>query len=267
MNRQNGSDPRFHTWLAVRAPRSAPDGLLQRAMQEVDGMSQERGVIRWPMLRFTTQMAALAAVVVLAVVAGLVLSSLGPSFGGPGPGPTHSVEATPTPASSLTPAASGTPAPSHSADPSAGGGERRVTVSALLGEQDPVAAYGGDDLTIEAVLGQIGMVDGPGGLEPQWLAIQNSVLLGEPGGPYLDTGTAVWAVLHPDVVAPEGWLEMDTIGTLRLAKTGLATITAHFDDLEASSCRYEDYSGFGPEPSPDEVVATCRSTLVITEIE
>lgn len=262
MNPQNGPDPRFHAWLAERAPRSAPDGLLQRAMQEVDQMSQERGrLIRWPMLHFTLQMGAVAAVLVLAVSAGLLLSTLQPSPGGPGPGPTHSVEATPTPT------ASATPEPSASVEPSAGGGERRVTVSELLAEPNPVAAYGGDELTIEAFLGQIGVIDGPGGLEPEWFAIQNSVLLGEPGGPYPDSGTAVWAVLHPDVVAPEGWLEMDTIGTLRLAKTGLATITAHYDDPDASSCRYEGYSGFGPEPSPDEVVATCRSTLVITEIE
>lgn len=110
MNRHHEPDPRFHAWLDERAPRSAPDDLLQRAMREVDQVSQERGwLVRWPMLRFTTQIGAVAAVVVLAIGVAMLYSMVQPSVG-PGASPTPTAEATPTPTSSAAP----TPTPSAS---------------------------------------------------------------------------------------------------------------------------------------------------------
>lgn len=110
MNRHHESDPRFHAWLAERAPLSAPDDLVQRTMREVDQMTQERGwLTRWPMLRFTTQIGAVAAVIVLAIGVAVLYSMLQPSIG-PGASPTPTAEATATPMSTASP----TPAPSVS---------------------------------------------------------------------------------------------------------------------------------------------------------
>lgn len=109
MNRHNEPDPRFHAWLAERAPRSAPEGLLQRAMKEVDQVTQEgRWLTGWPVLRFASQIGAVAAVLVLAIGAALVFSMLQPPVGGPDVTPTPSVEATPSlkPSQTLTPSSS-----------------------------------------------------------------------------------------------------------------------------------------------------------------
>jgi hypothetical protein len=95
MNRHYEPDPRFHAWLAERAPLSAPDDLLQRTMREVDQVSQERGwLTRWPMLRFTTQIGAVAAVIVLAIGVAVLYSMLQPSVG-PGESPVPSPSASP----------------------------------------------------------------------------------------------------------------------------------------------------------------------------
>jgi hypothetical protein len=47
----------------------------------------------------------------------------------------------------------------------------------------------------------------------------------------------------------------------------LLTVTAHYDDPAAATCDFDPYQGPPPEPSADEVVNVCRSTLVITGIE
>jgi hypothetical protein len=108
MTRHDERDPRFRALLLERAPRSTPDGLLQRAMQQVDQVPQERGWLpRWSILRFTAQVGTVAAVLVLAIGTALVISSLQPSIGGPGQTPEASVQptASPTPGASLTPGA------------------------------------------------------------------------------------------------------------------------------------------------------------------
>ncbi len=96
-------DPRFHAWLAARAPQRAPDGLLRRAMEEADHVAQDRRwSLRWPALRFATQ-AIVATVSVLAVVTALVVSNIpapvaGPiATGAPSTNPTSSPTATSSP--------------------------------------------------------------------------------------------------------------------------------------------------------------------------
>lgn len=105
MTRPIAPDPRFHAWLADRAPHHAPAGLLQRAMQDVDHVSQERRWWpRWPALRFATQVAAVVAVIVLAAGTALLLSNLRAPIGGPiatappSATPTSSPAPTPVPA-------------------------------------------------------------------------------------------------------------------------------------------------------------------------
>ena len=93
-------DPRFHAWLAARAPQRAPDGLLRRAMEEVDRVAQERRWSRrWPALRFATPAAAAAAVIVLAVGTALVVTNVQ----GPIAGPIATVAPSTTPTPSPTP--------------------------------------------------------------------------------------------------------------------------------------------------------------------
>lgn len=95
MNQSTTPDPRFRAWLAERAAQRAPDGLIHRAMQEVDRLSQERGwSARWPMLRFAAPMTA-TALVVIAVVAGTLLLNRPPEV--VGPQPTVSLAQTPQP--------------------------------------------------------------------------------------------------------------------------------------------------------------------------
>ena len=111
MTRPIAPDPRFHAWLANRAPHDAPDGLLQRAMQEVDHLPQERRwSLRWPALRFASQVAAVVAVIMLAVGTALVVSNLRAPIGGPIVTAAPSTSPTPTPTPSSSPAPTPMPA-------------------------------------------------------------------------------------------------------------------------------------------------------------
>ena len=111
MTRPIAPDPRFHAWLANRAPHDAPDGLLQRAMQEVDHVSQERRwSLRWPALRFATQVAAVVAVIMLAVGTALVVSNLRAPIGGPIATAAPSTTPAPSPAPTSSPAPTPMPA-------------------------------------------------------------------------------------------------------------------------------------------------------------
>ena len=142
--------------------------------------------------------------------------------------------------------------------PSGAGGERLVTVDELLAQPDPLSEYGGDDLVMNVRLTSAGAVDCPSfsGLEPDFFHCSHSVLLGAPEGAFPTVGTAVFAVLHSD------------IAELReMAMDQELTLTAHYDDPAASTCRFDPYEGPAPEPSPEEVVLVCRSTLVITAID
>jgi hypothetical protein len=116
MTRHDERDPRFRALLLERAPRSTPDGLLQRAMKQVDQVTQERGWLpQWPILRFTAQVGALVAVLVLAIGSALVISGLQPPTGGPDQTPTATVS--PTPGASPTPRVTPSPTPTVTPEP------------------------------------------------------------------------------------------------------------------------------------------------------
>lgn len=135
---------------------------------------------------------------------------------------------------------------------------RQIAVAELLANPDGLVAFGGTDLVFDAYLARVGAVDGPGGLKPEWFAqLSMAVLIGEPGGAYPNPGTAVWAVIHPDVAELR-----------EQAMDRVVSVTAHYDDPAAATCRYDPYQSFpgDQEPPREEVVAMCRSTLVIIGI-
>ena len=168
--------------------------------------------------------------------------------------PANPARTVPTPVASSAapqPSDSGTPQPSDTAEP------RRVSVAELLAQPDPLSAFGGTELTMEVALASVGIVDCPtsSGLQPDFFHCSHWVWVGTPGGDYPTPDSAVFAVLHPAI---------DELGDTAIDQ--LVTVTAHYDDPAASTCRLEPYEGPAPEPGPDEVVFDCRSTLVITEI-
>ena len=154
-------------------------------------------------------------------------------------------------AAATQPSDSGTPQPSEAAE------LRRVSVAELLAQPDPLSAFGGTQLSMDVGLASVGAVDCPtsSGLQPDFFHCSHWVFVGTPGGDYPTPDTAVFAVLHP-AIAELGESAVDQ----------LVTVTAHYDDPAASTCRLDPYEGPAPEPAPDEVVFDCRSTLVITEI-
>jgi hypothetical protein len=108
MNR-NPDDTRFHAWLAERAPRSAPDGLLARATAALDGDRRPQGRWGWPLSRSVMIVPAFATVVVVALVAVLVLNGLPHT-----PQPVAEGSASPTGTASASPSPS-PPSPTASA--------------------------------------------------------------------------------------------------------------------------------------------------------
>jgi hypothetical protein len=123
MNPSVAPDPRFRAWLAERAPRVAPPGLLARSMSAAAAVPQGRTwTTRWPLLRFAAPAAA-TVVLVAAVGAGILLSHVPNVLVGPSPSPSGSPAATadsvPSPmASPDGPPASATPGPATSPIPS-----------------------------------------------------------------------------------------------------------------------------------------------------
>ena len=154
-------------------------------------------------------------------------------------------------AAATQPSDSGTPQPSEAAE------LRRVSVAELLAQPDPLSAFGGRELSMDVGLASVGAVDCPtsSGLQPDFFHCSHWVFVGTPRGDYPTPETAVFAVLHP-AIAELGESAVDQ----------LVTVTAHYDDPAASTCRLDPYEGPPPEPAPDHVVFDCRSTLVITEM-
>ena len=165
--------------------------------------------------------------------------------------PTGTVPKPEASSAALQPSDSAMPQPSEAAE------LRRVSVAELLAQPDPLSAFGGTQLSMDVGLASVGAVDCPtsSGLQPDFFHCSHWVFVGTPGGDYPTPETAVFAVLHP-AIAELGESAVDQ----------LVTVTAHYDDPAASTCRLDPYEGPAPEPAPDEVVFDCRSTLVITEI-
>lgn len=139
-------------------------------------------------------------------------------------------------------------------------------ITTVIEQDERVACYGDDELELEAHAVMLrGAVDCPGQLEPAWLHCATLELYELPGtgrAPEFllaarvpNRGPSLIAVLHPAY-------EVD----LSRGLDALVTATGHFDDAEARSCRLVSWPDGGP-PSPDEVVAGCRSTFVVTHLE
>jgi hypothetical protein len=129
MNR-NPDDMRFHAWLASRVPRSAPDGLLDRALDEVERNPRQSGRWSWPTLpaistlRAVTVVPAVATVVVAAVVLAMVLDLLPPrpqpiAEESSSPSASASAQASGSPSTEATASGWASASPSASGEPSA----------------------------------------------------------------------------------------------------------------------------------------------------
>jgi hypothetical protein len=142
-------------------------------------------------------------------------------------------------------------------------------VTTLIEQERPVACYGDAELTVQAHAATLsGVMDCPGALEPAWLACggQQVELFALQTGALPDVllaakvpnrGPSMWATVHPDS-------GLD----LHRGLDGAVTVTGHFDDPAAATCRHTAWAeSLGPAPPLAEVIAGCRSRFVITQIE
>jgi hypothetical protein len=140
-------------------------------------------------------------------------------------------------------------------------------VTTLIEQDDRAACYGSDELTVEThATTLIGAVSCPGQLEPAWFGCGGPMLMlypleeaAGPRGVILAArgrpGDFLSAVVHPsyDIDLSHG---LDT----RVSARG------HFDDPAARTCHYASWPDANPPP-PHEVIHTCQSTFVITNLE
>lgn len=128
-------------------------------------------------------------------------------------------------------------------------------VAVLYDQTDNVACYGNAALTFDAFLKHPGVVDCPGSVEPAWLYCPSDgwlELVGETrkvGAPFLLV-----------VVDPTGGVSLSAYLDTNVRLTG------HFDDPAAQTCReIERIPGESPRPAA-EVIDSCRSTFVVTQV-
>lgn len=136
-------------------------------------------------------------------------------------------------------------------------------VTTLAEQTDPLSCYGNADLIVDAQA-IAAIASCPGELQPAWLGCGGGLveLKPLPGTSRLpefllavrSQGASVYAVIHPDASTPRDF-----------ANT-LVRVTGHYDDPAAQDCVITSWPDANP-PSPEEVVHTCRSTFVITEME
>lgn len=107
---ENPSDPRFKAWVLEHAPRSAPAGLVARAMAALETEPRRTSRVRWSALGGLAFVPAAAAVVAVALLGALVLLPRTPSAG---PG----ASGTPTPFTSTTPPATAGASPTFGPPP------------------------------------------------------------------------------------------------------------------------------------------------------
>jgi hypothetical protein len=188
---------------------------------------------------------ALAAVVAVAVLAGLQLNNLIRDVG-----------------------ESSTTAPSPSASPSstpvAGCINPPTDITTLIEMQstgpldpvgDPVACYGNDPLTIDATWLGGGVADCPNAPEPAWLAcsafsLQAAGDTRKVGAPHLSVG-----------VDPSASLSIPSEPFAQVRVTG------HYDDPAAQTCHETALGGDAATLAPAaETIDRCRRTFVVTEV-
>jgi hypothetical protein len=141
-------------------------------------------------------------------------------------------------------------------------------VSTLIEQRRPAACYGNADLTLEAHATTFqGVMDCPGALEPVWLGCGGQQVelypLDQTGelpefllvARSRNNGQALFGVIHPEY-------DID----LHRGLDAPITVTGHFDDPAAATCRYTDWPG-GDQPDPAETIEGCRSRFVITSLE
>jgi hypothetical protein len=139
-------------------------------------------------------------------------------------------------------------------------------ITTVIKQDERVACYGDDELVLEAhAVMLMGAVDCPGQLEPAWLHCATLELYELPttgrrpqvllAARVPNPGPSLIAVLHPSY-------EVD----LSRGLDALVNVTGHFDDPEARTCRLVSWPDGAP-PSPDDVIAGCRSTFVVTRLE
>jgi hypothetical protein len=138
----------------------------------------------------------------------------------------------------------------------------------LIEQNQAVACYGSAGLTVEAhAVLFMGVADCPGELHPAWFGCGGVMVdlysLGRAAGPMPaivlaarspNRGPALSAVIHPEY-------DIDLHRGLDTA----VTVTGHFDDPLASTCRYRSWPDAQP-PSRAETVAMCRGRFVITHL-
>jgi len=138
-------------------------------------------------------------------------------------------------------------------------------MSDLIEQTEPAACYGSADLTVDAhaTLFQ-GVMDCPGGLEPDWLGCggqQVELFALETGtrpafvlaSRVLVRGPSLFATVHPDSGID-----------LHRGLDAPVTVTGHFDDPASVDCRYTAWPDAEAPPASDEVIEGCRSRFVIT---
>jgi hypothetical protein len=142
----NQSDPRFKAWVLERAPRSAPAGLVARAITALEAEPRRRSR-RWSALGGLAFVPAAAAVVVVGLLGALVLLPRTPAaFPGESATPAPSSSTTPM----ATPAASTTFAPPTVPEPS----------SADLAAELPYFCGNGELFHIESLAGPADATEG-----------------------------------------------------------------------------------------------------------
>jgi hypothetical protein len=142
-------------------------------------------------------------------------------------------------------------------------------VSTLIKQRRAAACYGSADLTVEAHATLfLGVMDCPGALEPDWLGCGGQQVelypLDQAGElpEFLlvarspNRGPALYGVIHPDY-------DID----LHRGLDAPVTVTGHFDDPAAATCRYTAWPEGEAHSDQPEAIEGCRSRFVITRLE
>jgi hypothetical protein len=262
----------FEQFLArLTGPRSMPSG--HEAGRGEDGDPRPRQHIVVP--RVSGSMTARTAIAELAVTAILLAGCAGVSPS-PSPSPFPFETAVPTSSSGLAggPTPSASPAPTLGPDPtiaglptSAPGCVLPVTVAEFGGWpgspliEHILSCFGNRALVVTGYLAPAWGIGGlSNGVTPSWLGEWDGleVVLWEqprPSGGCSADGDCLWMFLF----APKP-------AALKLTPERWVTLTGHFDDPLASTCRA---TGQGPDAvtSDAAAIATCRGHFVVTDIE
>ena len=251
MNRNDDFDHTLESWLDREAPPQAPDRVLEAALQRVNLQSQRRNLLQrllgGTQVTILTRAAATTAVIAMAAIIGIQVSSL-----------VGSLDTTPSPTPSVTSTPSSSPTPSP--EPTASLPAYCVSEPDLADLReliwpttDAVACYGNAPLTFEASWGGGGVADCPKMPEPAWLACSAYSLR-----PVGETGK---------VGVPELFVAVDPASDFAQPEAGTdIRVTGHFDDPAASTCR-ETETGGGETPAPAaETVEHCRRQFVVTDL-